>query len=154
MQPHSALLSLTWLGYSRCALSTRTSTTALLMRCKPQLHSSSTQKGKISQTSITTLFTPSSKSQHIGQSASHAASSSKTAHTRKHGELEGGFSPEAAPLKCPRVTVSSRLQSVAPLAERLRPRTLDEFVGQPSLTESGWLIMCHVDGGAMGSIIL
>lgn len=114
---------------------------------------SSTQKGKMSQASITTLFTPSGKSQHIGQGASHAASSSKAAHTRKHSELEDAFAPEATPLKRPRVTVSSRLQSVAPLAERLRPRTLDEFVGQPSLTEPGSLLMSHIDRGATGSII-
>lgn len=107
----------------------------------------------MSQASITTLFTPSGKSQHIGQGASHAASSSKAAHTRKHSELEDAFAPEATPLKRPRVTVSSRLQSVAPLAERLRPRTLDEFVGQPSLTEPGSLLMSHIDRGATGSII-
>ncbi|PIL36072.1 hypothetical protein GSI_01732 [Ganoderma sinense ZZ0214-1] len=107
----------------------------------------------MSQASITTLFTPSGRSQHASTGASHAASSSKAAHTRKHSELEDAFAPEATPLKRPRVTVSSRLQSVAPLAERLRPRTLNEFVGQPHLTEHDSLLMSHLDRGATGSII-
>nr|VWO95020.1 Uncharacterized protein [Ganoderma boninense] len=106
----------------------------------------------MSQASITALFTPSGRSQHASTGAFHA-SSSKASHTRKHSELEDAFAPEATPLKRPRVTASSRLQSVAPLAERLRPRILDEFVGQPHLTEPGSLLMSHLDRGATGSII-
>ncbi|TBU31574.1 P-loop containing nucleoside triphosphate hydrolase protein [Dichomitus squalens] len=109
----------------------------------------------MAQASIASLFTPSSKSQHATQPAYHpsASLSFKASHARKHSELEDAFAPEATPLKRPRVTASSRLQSAAPLAERLRPRSLDEFVGQPHLTEPGSLLMSHLDRGATGSII-
>ncbi len=107
----------------------------------------------MSQPSITSLFTPSGKGQHASPGAHYATSSSKAAHTRKHSELEDAFAPEASPFKRPRVTVASRLQSTAPLAERLRPRSLDEFIGQPHLTEHGSLLMNHLERGATGSII-
>lgn len=120
---------------------------------RPSAAFSSTQKGKMSQTSLASLFTPSVKGLQAGPGAHYAASSSRTTHTRKHSEIEDTFAPEPTPLKRPRVTASSRLQSVAPLAERLRPRSLDEFVGQPHLTEPGSLLMGHMDRGATGSII-
>ena len=109
----------------------------------------------MSQASITSLFTPSGKGQHATQPGDYtpSASSSKAAHTRKHSELDDTSAPEATPLKRPRVTAASRLQSAAPLAERLRPRSLDEFVGQPHLTEPGSLLMSHLGRGATGSII-
>ncbi|KAI0645901.1 P-loop containing nucleoside triphosphate hydrolase protein [Trametes meyenii] len=54
------------------------------------------------------------------------------------------------PLKRQRV---NRLQSAAPLAERLRPQSLEEFVGQLHLTGPGSLLMSQLDQGATGSII-
>ena len=42
----------------------------------------------------------------------------------------------------------------APLAERLRPRTLDEVVGQDHLLGEGGPIRRMVDGGRLGSMIL
>ncbi|KAI1795490.1 P-loop containing nucleoside triphosphate hydrolase protein [Ganoderma leucocontextum] len=107
----------------------------------------------MSQTSITSIFTPSGKGQYASPGAYYTAASSKATHTRKHSEVEDAFAPESTPLKRPRVTVSSRLQSAAPLAERLRPRSLDEFVGQSHLTEPGSLLMSLLDRGATGSII-
>ncbi|KAH9858932.1 P-loop containing nucleoside triphosphate hydrolase protein [Lenzites betulinus] len=99
----------------------------------------------MSQASLTSLFTPSGKATY--------ASSSKSGLTRKRSEMEDTSGPDIAPLKRQRVTASSRLQSAAPLAERLRPQSLDEFVGQPHLTEPGSLLMGHLDRGATGSII-
>ena len=41
----------------------------------------------------------------------------------------------------------------APLAERLRPSTLDEVVGQPHLTEQGGPLRVVVDRGRVGSLV-
>ncbi|KAI0633589.1 P-loop containing nucleoside triphosphate hydrolase protein [Trametes polyzona] len=106
----------------------------------------------MSQASLTSLFTPSGKGSHASSSFTQPASSSKPGHTRKRSEVED-LSAEITPLKRQRVTASSRLQSAAPLAERLRPQSLEEFVGQPQLTEPGSLLMSQLDRGATGSII-
>ncbi len=42
----------------------------------------------------------------------------------------------------------------APLAERLRPATLDEVVGQPHLTDEGGPLRSVVERGRIGSIVL
>ena len=118
---------------------------------RPTSTFSSTQRGgKMAQASLTSLFTPSGKSQHAYYAQS---SSSKSGLTRKRSQVEDAAPADTTPLKRPRVTASSRLQSAAPLAERLRPRSLDEFVGQPHLTEPGSLLMSHLDRGATGSIV-
>ncbi len=49
---------------------------------------------------------------------------------------------------------SESLTRRAPLAERLRPRTLDEVVGQPHLTGEGGPLKAVVDRGRIGSVIL
>ncbi len=46
------------------------------------------------------------------------------------------------------------LASRAPLAERLRPRTLDEVVGQPHLTGEGGPLRVVVERGRVGSLVL
>src|ERR671910_612919 len=46
------------------------------------------------------------------------------------------------------------LSGRAPLAERLRPATLDEVVGQPHLTDEGGPLRSVVERGRIGSIIL
>jgi putative ATPase len=51
-------------------------------------------------------------------------------------------------------TIGSRLQAASPLAERLRPSTLDEFVGQAHLTGPGSFLSALTEKGAVGSIIL
>lgn len=58
---------------------------------------------------------------------------------------------EAGPSKR---TKSSKLSSAAPLAERLRPQSLEEFVGQPHLTGHDSLLMNLVRSGSIGSLIL
>ena len=42
----------------------------------------------------------------------------------------------------------------APLAERLRPKALDEVVGQPHLTGVGGPLKAAVEGGRIGSLVL
>ncbi|KAI8993917.1 P-loop containing nucleoside triphosphate hydrolase protein [Trametes punicea] len=106
----------------------------------------------MSQASLTSLFTPSGKGDQSTASFTQA-SSSIPRHTRKRSEAEDLSAADITPLKRQRVTASSRLQSVAPLAERLRPQSLDEFVGQPHLTGPGSLLIRQLERGATGSII-
>ena len=42
----------------------------------------------------------------------------------------------------------------APLAERLRPATLDDVVGQPQLTDAGGPLRAVVDRGRIGSVVM
>lgn len=48
---------------------------------------------------------------------------------------------------------TSNIQAAAPLAEKLRPGTLAEFVGQPHLTGADSLLMNSLAGGSSGSYI-
>ncbi|KAH9892738.1 P-loop containing nucleoside triphosphate hydrolase protein [Cubamyces lactineus] len=106
----------------------------------------------MSQASLTSLFTPSTRASQSSPSLSQTPSS-RYGHTRKRSEAEDLSATEVTPLKRQRITTTSRLQSAAPLAERLRPHTLEEFVGQPHLTGPGSLLMSQLDRGATGSII-
>ena len=58
--------------------------------------------------------------------------------------------PELFPQKAPAAATSAR----APLAERMRPRTLDEFVGQQHLLGPGRVLRDMLDGGQVESLIL
>jgi len=58
--------------------------------------------------------------------------------------------PELFPRATPAATASAR----APLAERMRPRTLDEFVGQEHLLGPGRVLRDMLDGGQVESLIL
>ncbi|OSD07077.1 P-loop containing nucleoside triphosphate hydrolase protein [Trametes coccinea BRFM310] len=107
----------------------------------------------MSQASLTSLFTPASKATQASSSFTQPSSSRSAGHTRKRSEAEDLSAVDVTPLKRPRVTASSRLQSVAPLAERLRPQSLEEFVGQPHLTGPNSLLMSQLERGATGSII-
>jgi putative ATPase len=49
---------------------------------------------------------------------------------------------------------ADNLAKRAPLAERLRPATLDEVVGQPHLTDDGGPLRSVVDRGRIGSVVL
>ncbi|MDE6120803.1 MAG: AAA family ATPase, partial [Muribaculaceae bacterium] len=44
--------------------------------------------------------------------------------------------------------------SLEPLAERMRPRTLDEYIGQKHLVGPGSILRRMIDGGNVSSFIL
>ncbi|MBQ7466858.1 MAG: replication-associated recombination protein A [Clostridia bacterium] len=48
---------------------------------------------------------------------------------------------------------SDNLKNKAPLAERMRPRTLDEFIGQPQLIKKGSLLRRAIEIDRLGSCI-
>ncbi|KAI0062929.1 P-loop containing nucleoside triphosphate hydrolase protein [Artomyces pyxidatus] len=50
-------------------------------------------------------------------------------------------------------TISSRLEQAAPLAERLRPKSLDDFVGHVHLTGPDSLLFNLTEKGAVGNLI-
>jgi putative ATPase len=58
------------------------------------------------------------------------------------------------PVKRSKHTIGSHLQEASPLAERLRPDTLDDFVGQVHLTGPDSFLSTLIEKGAVGSIIL
>lgn len=72
-------------------------------------------------------------------------------------ELSGDVPRSSAripPVKRSKPTIGSHLQAASPLAERLRPNTLDEFVGQIHLTGPDSFLSTLIEKGALGSIIL
>ena len=72
-------------------------------------------------------------------------------------ELSGDVPRSSAhipPVKRSKPTIGSHLQAASPLAERLRPNTLDEFVGQIHLTGSDSFLSALIEKGALGSTIL
>jgi putative ATPase len=66
------------------------------------------------------------------------------------------LSPEPFPdsRSAKRAKRSSNLKAAAPLAERLRPSSLAEFVGQPHLTNPDTLFIAAIRAGSYGSMIL
>ncbi|EPQ57405.1 P-loop containing nucleoside triphosphate hydrolase protein [Gloeophyllum trabeum ATCC 11539] len=76
---------------------------------------------------------------------------SSLATKREHPEAGGASVPRAT--KRSKGTVTSRSQAAAPLAERLRPQELEDFIGQKHLTGSDSLLMNLMRGGSTGSII-
>lgn len=87
----------------------------------------------------------------VGSSSSYAGSS--TPHKRRAEDNVGpSIAGQAKKLK-PMVTRSAKMAAAAPLAERLRPQSLEEFVGQPHLIGSESLLMNLIRNGSMGSMI-
>lgn len=52
-----------------------------------------------------------------------------------------------------RQKISTNVFQAAPLAERLRPTLLTEYVGQEHLTETGSMLMNALTNGSLGSMI-
>ncbi|KAJ3808547.1 P-loop containing nucleoside triphosphate hydrolase protein [Lentinula lateritia] len=52
-----------------------------------------------------------------------------------------------------RQKISTNVSQAAPLAERLRPSLLADFVGQAHLTEVGSMLMNSINNGSLGSMI-
>ena len=63
---------------------------------------------------------------------------------------ESLFGPEESPLPDPLAPPPAD----APLADRMRPRTLEEFVGQEHLVGEGHVLRAMLAGGHLTSLIL
>ncbi|KAG7446399.1 P-loop containing nucleoside triphosphate hydrolase protein [Guyanagaster necrorhizus] len=76
---------------------------------------------------------------------------SGTPRNNKRSVAEAQSSP--TPVASKRTKISSSLRSVAPLAERMRPANLEEFIGHSHLTSPDSLFMSGVANGSLGSMI-
>lgn len=81
-----------------------------------------------------------------------AASSSRIAPSGSTSKKRPAADAAAGTAK--RNRASNKLAAAAPLAERLRPQSLDQFIGQPHLTGPNSLLMNLVRSGSFGSLIL
>ena len=103
--------------------------------------SSSKKKDAVS----TPFKTPSS----IHSGSTHKRRITETAAIHDHA----GPSNKKAKIATANLTMTSRISAAAPLAERLRPQSLEEFVGQPQLTAHDSLLMGLIRNGSTGSMI-
>jgi putative ATPase len=69
-------------------------------------------------------------------------------------EPDGLFDLDEAPTVAPPIEPSSADRPAAPLAVRMRPRTLDEVVGQAHLLQPGAPLRRLVEGGTAASVLL
>jgi putative ATPase len=100
---------------------------------------STSQQQPPSQRTVTNRLGPPQKRKLSGDGAS-SGPSPFAAHVKKQSKATS--------------TIGSRLQAASPLAERLRPSTLDEFVGQAHLTGPGSFLFALTEKGVVGSVIL
>ncbi len=108
---------------------------------KVQLNSTPEQRSK----QLAPIFGSANK-QHVARTASLQIA------TQKRRMTEDNASPIPGPSKRSKTT-KSKFASAAPLAERLRPQTLEEFVGQPQLTGPDSLLLSLIHKGSTGSMI-
>ena len=101
-----------------------------------------TGKGKMSQLKATPAST------------SHQAATPMQSSAHKRRADESAPLYHAVPMKRSKATSGShKIPDNAPLAERLRPQSLDEFVGQSHLTGPDSLLMGLLGNGSTGSMI-
>ncbi|KAL6305035.1 P-loop containing nucleoside triphosphate hydrolase protein [Sparassis latifolia] len=108
------------------------------------------------QPPITSLFNSLQKSDRpllSSPTPSSQISSAKAPNDRKRREIDNSHMSTEKPEKRTRLSASSRLHSAAPLADRLRPSTLDEFVGQSHLLGPGSLLLHLLNSGTVGNVI-
>jgi len=78
-----------------------------------------------------------------------------TRHTRRMPSRRGSQRPTGvSPLFSPDVAAATGAPLARPLAARVRPRDLDEFVGQAHLVGSGRVLRRAIDAGQLPSMIL
>src|SRR5215203_1323636 len=101
--------------------------------------------------SITTLLYSTTVSQSLRKALRSPSLHSQSRRSRRGIRRSEGYT------KCVDLFDESGLQKLAgraPLAERLRPATLDEVVGQPHLTDEGGPLRSAVERGRIGSLVL
>ncbi|KAL1707450.1 hypothetical protein EV121DRAFT_255831, partial [Schizophyllum commune] len=138
---------------NNCTLpKTKTLTPSTSMR-KPTQASKATQSGSGSTSKVAPIFAPRAKPDPVpSASTSHVAPSQSLQTPRMSRKRTQDDTPSGPSAKRTRTGVSN-LQAAAPLAEKLRPSTLAEFVGQAHLTASDSLLMSTINNGAAGSMI-
>lgn len=105
---------------------------------------------------VAPIFRASGSAKHdlfTSQRTQNAAVNKPFQKRRTTGDISQ-LSHTATSVKRTRHTIGSHLQAASPLAERLRPNSLDDFVGQVHLTGPNSFLSTLSEKGAIGSIIL
>ncbi|KAH8992115.1 P-loop containing nucleoside triphosphate hydrolase protein, partial [Lactarius akahatsu] len=105
---------------------------------------------------VAPIFRASGSAKHdlfTSQRTQYAAVNKPSQKRRTVGDILQ-LSHTATSVKRTRHTIGSHLQAASPLAERLRPNILDDFVGQVHLTGPNSFLSTLSEKGAIGSIIL
>ncbi|KAF5389348.1 hypothetical protein D9757_004365 [Collybiopsis confluens] len=130
----------------------------------PRLALPASQTSSISSHSRTSSFSKASTSIHPlfqRRTEHHEPSALISSQPGNRKRVAGVSHPESSSssstfghsqsVKRPRI--SSNNTSTAPLAERLRPGLLTDFVGQAHLTEAGSMLLSSMKNGSLGSMI-
>ncbi|TFK54405.1 P-loop containing nucleoside triphosphate hydrolase protein [Heliocybe sulcata] len=105
---------------------------------------------------VAPIFTTPRKTSDNGPSGSTLPQHIGSPSTKKRDHAESGASsrgPKRTKTTAAPSTTTARLQAAAPLAERLRPQELEDFIGQKHLTGADSLLMNLMRGGSTGSMI-
>ncbi|KAH9060770.1 P-loop containing nucleoside triphosphate hydrolase protein [Lactarius vividus] len=105
---------------------------------------------------VAPIFRASGSAKHdlfASQQTQNAAVNKPSQKRRTTGDIPQ-LSHTATSVKRTRHTIGSHLQAASPLAERLRPNILDDFVGQVHLIGPNSFLSTLSEKGAIGSIIL
>ncbi|KAL1669629.1 hypothetical protein GGF50DRAFT_43757 [Schizophyllum commune] len=120
---------------------------------KPTQAPKAAQSGSGSTSKVAPIFAPRAKPDPAPSASTfHVALSQSLQTPRISRKRTQDDTPSGPSAKRTRTGVSN-LQAAAPLAEKLRPSTLAEFVGQAHLTASDSLLMSTINNGAAGSMI-
>ncbi|KAJ4000024.1 P-loop containing nucleoside triphosphate hydrolase protein [Lentinula boryana] len=96
------------------------------------------------------------KSQDISESEPFSSMFTPTQSKKRTAGDSGQFVNSPTPSNAQsskRQKISTNVAQAAPLAERLRPSLLADFVGQAHLTEVGSMLMNSINNGSVGSMI-
>lgn len=75
-------------------------------------------------------------------------------HLSKKAKLSNLNSDGSSTMPVGKKTTTSKLESAAPLAEQMRPQSLDDFIGQELLVGPGSLLRGLIETGSVGSLVL
>jgi putative ATPase len=124
--------------------------------CRDTILGPSTPKKTPSARPVAPIFGATGSAEHglfISQRTQHAPKNKLFQKRKTTGDLPR-LPHTTTSIKRTRHTIGSHLQAASPLAERLRPNTLDDFVGQVHLTGPNSFLSTLAEKGATGSIIL
>ena len=118
----------------------------------PRVHKKTSDKASVAsifESKQQDATEPISSTQKISQKGIFKASSRK----RGNENIQDTQTFSSMGHKKQKSAISTHFQGAAPLAERLRPQSLADFIGQPHLTGPDSLLMNMVKSGSTGSIV-
>ncbi|KAJ4468242.1 P-loop containing nucleoside triphosphate hydrolase protein [Lentinula aciculospora] len=127
-------------------------------RLSPQDHHTRTNSKSLTNVLKTSSIHPlfQKKSHDGSESEQSSASTATPTQSKKRAAGDSGQFISSTPSNAQsskRLKISTNVTQAAPLAERLRPSMLADFVGQAHLTEVGSMLMNSINNGSLGSMI-